>query len=198
VTTLVVAALAEEVAHVRPQRGLDILVTGVGKAVGAAALGNRLADGPRADVVVNIGTAGALDATMSGVVEIDYVTQHDFPYRAIDALVAQEVSRGYVLRADAPPHAVAEMPGGARALATGDMFVADAAEAARIAAAGVHLVDMEGFAYAATCAAFRVPFRCVKAVSDSADADAGLSWLDTIDGCARALADFLHCHVLPG
>jgi nucleoside phosphorylase len=192
---LVVAALAEEVVHVRARTGLDVLVTGVGKAVGAAALGKRLADGPPADVVVNVGTAGALDSTVTGVVEIDYVTQHDLPYPAIEALVSGPVERGFVLRPGTPPRGVVAMPPGARALATGDMFVADPEQAARIAASGVHLVDMEAFAYAATCAAFAVPFRCVKAVSDAADADAGLSWLDAIDGCARALGEWLDCHI---
>ena len=56
-TALVVAALAEEVAHVS---GVEVLVTGVGKAVAAAALARRLASSRRPSLVVNVGTAGAL------------------------------------------------------------------------------------------------------------------------------------------
>jgi adenosylhomocysteine nucleosidase len=59
----------------------------------------------------------------------------------------------------------------------------------------VRLVDMEGFGYAVACAEFGVPLRCVKAVSDGADADAGESWLDAIDGCARDLATWVEAHV---
>ena len=81
-------------------------------------------------------------------------------------------------------------------LATGDVFVADPLRAAQIAAEGVSLVDMEGFAYAAACASFAVPLRCVKAVSDAADDDAGASWLDTIDACAIDLAAWVACHVV--
>lgn len=190
-TALVVAALAEEVAHVR---GVEVLVTGVGKAVAAASLARRLAASEPPSLVVNVGTAGGLDPAVTGVVEVGYVTQHDFPYAAIETL-AGPMDRGYHLSPAAAPIAVAAMPAGVTGLATGDMFVADPVHAAQIAAGGVALVDMEGFAYAAACASFGVPFRCVKVVSDFADHEAGLSWLDSIDACARALADWVALHV---
>lgn len=183
---LVVAALTREAAHLH---GVDILITGVGKAAAAAALGRRLADGPLPAAVVNIGTAGSLDATYSGVLEIDWVTQHDFPYAAIEALVGTgSTPRGYLLRPGAAPEPADVRPETAVALATGDAFVNDPRKAAGIAAMGVHLVDMEAFALAATCAEFGVPFRCVKAVSDAADAGAAASWVDMLDSCARDLA----------
>ena len=193
-TALVVAALAEEVAHVRD---VEVLVTGVGKAVAASGLARRLASGRQPSVVVNVGTAGAVHDQVAGVVEVDYVTQHDFPYAAIEVL-AGAVDRGYRLSRDGAPQPVRGIPPGAVAVATGDVFVADPARAREIAAAGIALVDMEAFAYAAACASFGVPLRCVKAVSDAADHDAGLSWLDTIDGCARALADWVACHIAHG
>jgi len=192
VTALVVAALAEEVAHVS---GVEVLVTGVGKAVAAASLSRRLAAADRPALVVNVGTAGALRAGVSGLVEVDHVTQHDFPYASIE-LLAGPIDRGYRLRADAAPVPVPAFPAGATVLATGDVFVADPARAAQIAADGVALVDMEGFAYAAACASFGIPMRCVKAVSDAADDDAGASWLDTIDACARDLAGWVSCHIV--
>jgi adenosylhomocysteine nucleosidase len=185
---LVVAALAEEVAHVS---GREVLVTGVGKARAAAVLAGRLASGPRPGLVVNIGTAGVLDPDVHGVLEVGFVTQHDFPYDAIEALVGRPVDRGYLLGADTPPRALLRPPAGVPTLATGDVFVADAEAARRMAGSGVHLVDMEGYAYATACAAAAVPLRCVKAVSDTADGAAGESWLDAIDDCARALADWL-------
>jgi adenosylhomocysteine nucleosidase len=192
VTALVVAALAEEVAHVR---GVEVLVTGVGKAVAASALARRLAShGDIPSLVVNLGTAGALDSAVSGVIEVDYVTQHDFPYAAIEALTGP-ADRAYRLAPDAAPHPVRAVPAGARVLATGDLFVADPVRAAEVAASGAILVDMEGFAYAAACAAFDVPMRCVKAVSDAADHDAGASWLETIDGCAQALGEWVTRHI---
>lgn len=189
---LVVAALAAEAAHVGDLPGVEVLVTGVGKAAAAAALGRRLATGPRPEVVVNIGTAGALDASYSGIVEVGWVTQHDFPYAAIEALAGADVTaRGYALFDDRPPTAADAAPAGAVAVASGDAFVNDPQRAAAIAASGMHLVDMEAFALAAVCFEFGLPLRCVKAVSDAADADAARSWVETVDRCARALAEWL-------
>lgn len=194
-TVLVVAALAEEVAHL--PAGVDVAVTGVGKARAAAGLARHLADGRRPDLVVNVGTAGAVDGVVTGLVEIGFVTQHDFPYDAIDRLLGTASERGFVLCADRAPGPAHAAPPNAVALATGDMFVADAATASRIAAAGIHVVDMEAYAYAAVCAAMDVPMRCVKVVSDSADEAAGASWLDTIDACARSLGDWVVGHIAP-
>ena len=190
-SALVVAALAEEVAHID---GVEVLVTGVGKAVAASALARRLASTDRPALVVNVGTAGALRSGVHGVVEVDHVTQHDFPYTAIE-LLAGPVDRGYQLRPDAAPRPVAAFPAEATLLATGDVFVADPVRAAEIAALGVSLVDMEAFAYAAACASFGVALRCVKAVSDFADDDAGASWLDTIDACARDLGTWVATNI---
>lgn len=188
---LVVAALHEEVRYVSGD--VEVLVTGVGKAIAASALAGRLADGsrPRPDLVVNIGTAGALTASMAGVYDVDVVTQHDFPYATIEALVGGGgTPRGFRLAPGGPPVAV-DVIDGRCVLGTGDSFVSDPATALSLADRGIHLVDMEGFGFAAACAAFGVPLRCVKAVSDRADADAADSWLDLIDDCARTLADWL-------
>jgi adenosylhomocysteine nucleosidase len=141
--------------------------------------------------VLNVGTAGALDASLHGLCEVDVVTQHDFPYVAVEALTgAATTARAYQLSAHAPPRAAAALTG-RRVLATGDTFVSDAATALELAGRGIHLVDMEAYGFASTCAAFGVPMRCAKAVSDRADADAADSWIDRLDACARELADWV-------
>lgn len=189
---LVVAALHEEVRYV--DGDVEVLVTGVGKALAAAGLASRLAASPRPSLVVNVGTAGALSASMAGVYDVDIVTQHDFPYAAIQSLVgAGAAPVGYRLRPDGPPAAV-EALDGACVLGTGDSFVSDAATAMSVGDRGIHLVDMEGYGYATACAAFGVPLRCVKAVSDRADADAAESWLDVIDSCALALGEWVRSY----
>ncbi|HEX4654759.1 MAG TPA: nucleosidase [Mycobacteriales bacterium] len=194
-TVLVVAALEEEIVHL--PNGVDVLVTGVGKARAAAGLARRLAD-QVPDVVVNIGTAGAVDGVITGLVEVNWVTQHDFPYDVIEAVVGTSIDRGFVLAPHAPPQVSAAPTPTSTALATGDMFVANADDARRLATAGIHLVDMEAFAYASVCAAFGVALRCVKVVSDAADEDAGASWLDTIDACARSLGDWVSRNITTG
>jgi adenosylhomocysteine nucleosidase len=189
VRVLVVAALAEEVTRVPP--GVEVLLTGVGKARAAAGLSRRLASGPPPELVVNVGTAGAVDPSLTGVHEVAVVTQHDFPYDAIETLLGTPVDRGFALTPATPPRPVRQWAPHLTALATGDVFVNDAAAAARIAAGGVRLVDMEAYGYAAACAEFAVPLRCAKAISDGADADAGESWLDAIEGCALSLGKWL-------
>lgn len=191
-TVLVVAALAEEVAHLPTH--VEVLVTGVGKTRAAAGLARRLADGTP-DLVVNVGTAGAVDGIITGLVEVSWVTQHDFPYDAIETLVGNPVERGYVIDAQAPPQLTQSAPAHSTALATGDVFVASADEARRLSTAGIHLVDMEAFSYASVCAEFGVGFRCVKVVSDVADEGAGTSWIETIDACAQSLGRWAHQHL---
>jgi adenosylhomocysteine nucleosidase len=191
-TALVVAALEEEVVHL--PSGVEVLVTGAGKARAAAGLARRLAD-RLPDVVINVGTAGAVDDVVAGVVEVNWVTQHDFPYDAIEALVGTPIDRGFVLTPHVPPRLSPGPPSSVRALATGDTFVASADEARRLAGLGIHLVDMEAYGYASVCAAFNVAFRCVKVVSDAADEHAGDSWLDTIDTCARSLGEWVSRNV---
>jgi len=190
VSLLVVAALREEAVYV--DGSVEVLVTGVGKALAAATLASRLADpsAARPDLVVNIGTAGALSWSLAGVYDVDVVTQHDFPYAVIEGLVDAAPPRGYRLGPAGPPVAVGSVEGSC-VLGTGDTFVSDPAAAMALAGRGIHLVDMEGYGFATTCAAFGVPLRCVKAVSDRADADAAGSWLDLIDGCAAALGEWV-------
>ena len=184
---LVVAALELEAAHVQ---GFEVLITGVGKAHAAAVLAKRFADAGTPDLVVNLGTAGAVATGRRGLFEVGYITQHDFPYDDLAALVGP-IRRGFALGPGQPPAEADRPDADDVVLATGDRFVADPDQAAAIAAAGIHLVDMEAYAVAATCAAFSVPMRCVKAVSDAADSDAVSSWLDGIDACARDLAAWL-------
>lgn len=192
-TALVVAALHEEVTHLPV--GVEVVITGVGKARAAAALARVLTTRPLPDVVVNLGTAGAVDGVITGLVEVGYVTQHDFPYEAIDLLLGHPQARGYLLSPDRPPAEAFSGPPDVVWLATADQFVADSTTARRLATAGLHIVDMEAFALAAVCAELAVPLRVVKVVSDSADEQAGASWLDTIDACGRSLGDWVERHL---
>jgi adenosylhomocysteine nucleosidase len=182
-TGLVVAALDEEVAEIRRRwPEADVLVTGPGKVLAAASLGLRLGRA-RPESVVVVGTAGALDARLSGVQEIASVAQHDFDSQSIAALVG----RMYGAQLTLQEHGAW--------LATGDVFVSDATHVRQLAAAGFGLVDMEGYAYAQVCASAGVPVRIAKAVSDAADGDAGSTWVRNVSRCATQLADWYDVHV---
>lgn len=175
-TVLFVSALAAESARLAGRAA--VLRTGAGKVQAATALGRHLATDPDVELVVNLGTAGALTAgyAVGAVVEVGVVRQHDFDVEALSALAGVELPGGPI-----------QVAGTGARLATGDQFVSDPV-ARRALAASADLVDMEGYAVAATCRAFDVPVRIVKCVSDSADAGAALSWRETMDLAAERLA----------
>jgi adenosylhomocysteine nucleosidase len=178
VSVLFVAALPEEVAALPAHA--DVLHLGVGKVQAATRLAHHLAGHPTVDLVVNLGTAGALQPRPIGeVLEVGVVQQHDFDQAGVSAFVGRELPGGPIeLRG----------PEGADArLATGDHVVVSATQRAALAERA-DLVDMEGYAVAAVSERFGVPAWLVKAVSDSADEQAMVSWPQAIARCSAALA----------
>jgi adenosylhomocysteine nucleosidase len=50
------------------------------------------------------------------------------------------------------------------------------------------VVDMEAFALARVCVGERLPFACLKYVTDGADADSAAHWEAALDAAARSFA----------
>jgi len=171
---LVVSATKSEAAYV--PAGMRLALTGIGKVEAAAVTAAAIAQ-ERPDVVVNIGTAGALRPGVAGLFLPSRVVNHDLSATAIRALGHDAVDE------------IALPDGDGTVLATGDLFVTDPAARDRIAERA-HLVDMEGFAVARACQLAGVPVRLVKIVSDTAD-DSALDWPAVVDACARSLGDWL-------
>jgi adenosylhomocysteine nucleosidase len=185
--TLFVAALPEEAAHLA--REVDVLLLGVGKVQAATTLAARLASSP-VELVVNLGTAGGLHGQHVGeVLEIGTVHQHDFDHVAVGSFVGRPVAGG-PLRLGGPAGASAR-------LATGDRLIASDEERTALAE-HADVVDMEGYAVAATALAFGREVWLVKAVSDGADAEAVGSWRDALERCSRQLAGWAETHGLLG
>jgi adenosylhomocysteine nucleosidase len=177
---LLTVAVAHEAVHL-PDR-LPVLLTGIGKVNAAMTVAAALSrPGPRPELVVNLGTAGALHAGMTGTHEVGLVVQHDLDSAMLEQLTGSRFG---------PPIRLGEGP----TLATGDVFVTDPVVRDRLAQTA-DLVDMEGYAVAAACQAAGVPVRVVKHVSDSADAGARTSWVQTVEDASRALADWVSAHV---
>jgi adenosylhomocysteine nucleosidase len=173
---LLVVAVEQEAVHLPPS--LPLLVTGVAKVNAAVRVAAALADpATRPDVVVNVGTAGALHAGMAGTHEIGSVRQHDLDSMLVEQLTGRRDGEQIVL-------------GAGPALVTGDVFVSDPVLRDALAREA-DLVDMEGYAVAAACRAFEVPVRLVKHVSDSADEGARLSWVESVEQASRALRGWL-------
>ena len=173
---IVVAVLeeAEAFAHLLPT-----LVTGVGK-VRAATATTWAAVTRQPSVILNLGTAGALrpGVLAIGVVhEIGTVLQHDVNGRAIARLVGA-----------APRHAWSwATPAWFWPQVTGSSPTQDRDALAEHA----HLVDMEGYAVAASATRLGIPVRLAKTISDDAGHGAAMSWSDSLHAASHRLAAWL-------
>ena len=135
------------------------------------------ASGTPYDLVVNIGSAGALHDHLEGLHEIGAVLNHD---------LSAEVLRGFGYD---PQEWLTVGPEHGLRLATGDVFVSDPLVRAELAARA-DLVDMEGYAIAWACREAGVPVRLIKHISDKAD-EGAMDWLTLVDLSARALGEWL-------
>lgn len=177
-TVLVVSATESEAAYV--PAGLPVVLTGIGKVEAAVATARAVAE-HQPDLVVNIGTAGALRHGHTGLFLPSRVLNHDLSAAAIRALGHEAFDE-------------IEIAGGdGTVLATGDLFVTDS-DVRDALAERADLVDMEGFAVARACAVAGVPIRLVKVVSDAAD-DTALDWPAVVDRCAQDLGAWLRAEL---
>ncbi|MFF7590730.1 nucleosidase [Kitasatospora purpeofusca] len=176
---LLVVAVREEAAHLGDR--LPVLLTGIGKVNAAAALATVLAGGQHPSEVVNLGTAGALRPGWEGTHTVTQVIQHDLDTPTLYALTGRTYGAPLVVGKG----------GDGPVLATGDLFVSDPAARDRLAE-HADLVDMEGYAVAAVAHRAGLPVRLVKHVSDEAGDGAAHTWRESVDDCARHLADWLH------
>jgi len=159
---------------------LPTLVTGVGK-VRAATATTWGAMAHRPSMILNLGTAGALrpGELAAGVVhEIGAVMQHDVNGRAIAALVGSD------------PSPRLELSDSGVVLATGDRFISSPQDRDALAQ-HAHLVDMEGYAVAASAKLLGIPVRLAKTISDDAGHGAAVTWSESLHAASHRLAAWL-------
>lgn len=77
-------------------------------------------------------------------------------------------------------------------IATGDQFVADPERKAWIGKTfNADALEMEGAAVAVVCSALNIPFFILRAISDTADMDAGFDFDAFLESSAKISADFI-------
>ena len=167
---LLLVAMAQEL-DTAPRFDMILVHTGVGKVNAAwrTALAIRQ---HRPDLVINFGTAGALQAGLSGLVEVGAVVQRDMDVRALGLELGHtpfESDSHKITFSDAP-----------LICGTGDSFANSLPELP------CDLVDMELYAIAKICRAEKIPLRAFKYISDSADGDAPQDWRAALDHAALA------------
>ncbi len=172
---LLLVAMAQEL-DVAPRPDMILHHTGVGK-INAAWRTAQAIQQHRPDLVINFGTAGALRAGLSGLVEVGTAVQRDMDVRALGLDLGHTPF-------EADSHQIRFSPA-PLICGTGDSF-ADAPPELPC-----DLVDMELYAIAKICRAEAIPLRAFKFISDSADGAAPADWRAALDHAAAAFVAHL-------
>lgn len=174
---LVAVAHPDEAAQLPPEA--EVIVTGVGMVAASARLMEAIQerDAPTLRnryIILNMGTAGAVRANVTGTIVPGTIINRD-----VDEAAAAAVGL--------PPSVITLTETG-MTLGTGDSFIMDEA-LAKLHGMRCDLVDMEGYAMAWVCKVMEIPFRCVKHISDTADEHAQ-HWDDNVHTSAHALGNW--------
>jgi adenosylhomocysteine nucleosidase len=144
--------------------------------------GWRLSSGDAPSMVLNLGSAGSATFKTGTIVNCTRYIERDLDATALGL-------PPYVTPFDDLP---AILENGLRferfqegICGTGDAFVTGTAPA------GWNVVDMEAYALAKVCLLEKVPFGCLKYITDGADLAAGKDWKDDVTNAARALYEAL-------
>ncbi len=184
--------------------GVDVVLlqSGIGKV--AAAIGTTiLLDEYQPDVVINTGSAGGFDSTltMGDVVISTEVRHHDADVTAFGYEIGQMAGQPAAFAADEKLMAVAEKALEALTnkhavrglICTGDAFVCtvERQDFIRKHFPSVIAVEMEASAIAQTCHQFQVPFVVVRAISDVADKESPMSFDEFLPLAAQSSSEMV-------
>lgn len=165
---LVLTALDDELKKARAPAGVEVIYTGVGK-VNAASAATLSLLVLRPALVINYGTAGSLNPSVHGLVEVSRVVQRDM-------MAMPLAPRGRTPYSPEFDHFASGQDG--VTCGTGDSFVTAADP--WMTEQRIDIVDMELFAIAHVCVRHSLPWRAFKFVSDFADGDAAAHWQENV------------------
>jgi adenosylhomocysteine nucleosidase len=161
---LVLTAIADELDKTRAPDGAEVIYTGVGK-VNAASITTLALLTLRPALVVNYGTAGKINETLQGLVEVSGVVQRDM-------MAMPLAPRG---RTPFSPELDLLTSGRAGVVCgTGDSFVTTSDP--WLIENKIDIVDMELFAIAQVCQRHGLPWRAFKFITDDANDLAHQDW----------------------
>ncbi|MEP9852092.1 5'-methylthioadenosine/S-adenosylhomocysteine nucleosidase [Staphylococcus aureus] len=181
-----------KIAHVIFYKGClynkEVVLTqsGIGK-VNVAISTALLIDKFRPDVIVNTGSAGALDKSLNvgDVVVSDMVTYHDADARAfgyqlgqIPQMPAQFIADEHLVEKAKAAINEQQLVAKTGLIVSGDSFIGTNEQRTTIKAnfPKAMAAEMEATAIAQTCYQFNLPFIITRAISDLADGDAGITF----------------------
>jgi adenosylhomocysteine nucleosidase len=168
---LFVAAIKEETASLDYFKHI-----GVGK-INATYNTLKLIQIYKPKIIVNYGTAGAINTKLKGIVECTKFYQRDMDVRGLDFKLGET-----------PFDKVKEIiiSDSGYSCGTGDSFVNQKIEME------VDVVDMEAYAIAKVCMLENIEFKCFKYISDNADENANNDWNTNLALGAEAFAKMIN------
>jgi len=153
------------------------------------------------DTLLFTGVAGAIssDLRIGDLIIADGLCQHDLDITAFGHPYGYVPEGDVCIWADAGLRALAKQVARDKGImlkegviATGDQFVANSERKEWIAETfKADALEMEGASVAVVCAALEVPFFILRAISDSADMDAGFDFDAFLLSSAKISADFI-------
>jgi len=153
------------------------------------------------DILLFSGVAGAIDPDLEigDLIIADGLCQHDLDITAFGHPHGYVPEGEVCIPTDSNLRKIAKevaakkgLPLKEGVIATGDQFVANAERKSWIAKIfDAHALEMEGASVAVVCSALDVPFFILRAISDSADMDAGFDFDTFLESSAKVSADFI-------
>ena len=156
-----------------------LIYSGVGK-LNASVATIQAIDKHKPNFILNLGTVGALNNDISGVVEIREVFQRDFD--------AEPLSPKGKVPFDNKPE-VLTSSFGKYSCGTGDTFVRS--KDPWLVDNQIDVVDMELFAIAHACYSKGLPWRSLKFITDYVSRDSGEDWQKNLEVSGTALTKVL-------
>ena len=149
--------------------------TGVGK-INATYNTLKLINIHKPKLIINYGTAGAINTKLNGIVECTKFFQRDMDVRGLDFELGETPF-------DKIKEIITSKDG--YSCGTGDSFVNKKIDME------VDVVDMEAYAIAKVCKLENIEFKCFKYISDNADVNADNDWNKNLAKGATAFASLI-------
>lgn len=160
----------------------DVVHTGLGK-VNASYLLTKAIHAKRPDAVINLGSAGSTVFNTGSLVACTKFIQRDIDLTPLGFSNYQTPFEDTPIVLDYG-HPVPGLPTGI--CGTGDSFCTSLDKTSEY-----NVVDMEAYALAKICYQERIPFYCIKYISDGADGSSGNDWESALEYGSVALLEVL-------
>ena len=128
-------------------------------------------------IIINYGTAGAINSKLKGLVECTKFYQRDMDVRSLDFKLGETPF-------DKIKEIITSKDG--YSCGTGDSFVNKKIDME------TDVVDMEAYAIAKVCKLENIEFKCFKYISDNADQNASKDWNTNLILGAKAFAELIN------